>query len=93
MIHLCSKCRCRGAFIISSRRNWITTPHTRTCHQPSRPAQIAIFFCFKIPGRKLSHLTRSTYQMILESQLLHKIVKSLYSKLLVNNKVTILWGS
>ena len=31
--------------------------------------------------------------MILESQLPHKIVKLSYSKLKVNNKLTIVWGS
>ena len=40
-----------------------------------------------------SHLTQCIHHSILECQLPHKIVNLLCSKLIVNNKLTILWGS
>ena len=38
-------------------------------------------------------LTQCIYQIVLESQLPHTIVKLIFELVLVNNKLTILWGS
>ena len=39
------------------------------------------------------YLTECIYQLVLESQLPHKTVNLIFSSVIVNNKLTILWGS
>ena len=39
-----------------------------------------------------SNRTQCINQMVLESQLPHKIVNSLFHSIIVNNELTILWG-
>ena len=39
------------------------------------------------------HLTECIYQLVLESQLPHKTVNLTFQLVIVNNKLTILWGS
>jgi hypothetical protein len=40
----------------------------------------------------LTYLTQCINEMVLQSQLLHKIVNQLFCLAIVNNKLTILWG-
>ena len=39
------------------------------------------------------YLTQSVYQLVLESQLSHKTVNLIFQLVIVNNKLTIVWGS
>ena len=46
----------------------------------------------KVPSSQL-YLTRCVYQFVLESQFPHRTVNFTFLLVIVNNKLTILWGS